>query len=199
MPGLPCALPRSDGGATSPGPGGIVPPGCRPGLPCALPRSDGGTASPGPGGIVAPGCRPGLPCALPRSKGEGETPAGAAVAPGGTRPGLPRAPGVIGVLSPGAAIGLSPETAGEPPPGRPAARVGGGMFFGFSVLIFCSSSALLATPAQPRSIFGCATFVFTAGGARLGDALASLFGAPTRSLFPWTFAHAPDLAAAHRS
>ena len=73
------------------------------------------------------------------------------------------------------------------------------MFLGFSVLIFCSSSALLTTPAQPRSIFGCAIFAFTAGGAMLGDALASLFGAPTRSLFPWTFVSVPPLAAAEKS
>ena len=33
----------------------------------------------------------------------------------------------------------------------------------------------------------------------LGDALASLFGAPTRSLFPWTFVSVPPLAAAEKS
>ena len=147
---------------------------------------------------MPPGCTPGLPCGLPRSNGEGGAPAGAAVAPGGTRAGLPRGPGVIGIFSPGAAIGLSP-TAGDGPPGRAAARVGGGTFFGFSVLIFCSSSALLETPFQPRSIFGCATFAFTAGGLTLGGAFAILDGAATKSLSPCTFANAPDLAAADRS
>jgi hypothetical protein len=73
------------------------------------------------------------------------------------------------------------------------------MFFGFSVLIFCSSSALLATPAQPRSTFGCATLAFTAGGLALGGAFAILVGAATTSLFPCTFVNAPDLAAVDKS
>ena len=34
----------------------------------------------------------------------------------------------------------------------------------FRFLIFCSSSALLGTPFQPCSNFGCATLAFTAGG-----------------------------------
>jgi hypothetical protein len=33
----------------------------------------------------------------------------------------------------------------------------------------------------------------------LGDALTSLFGALTRSLFPWTFVSVPPLAAAEKS
>jgi hypothetical protein len=41
-------------------------------------------------------------------------------------------------------------------------------------LIFCSSSALLGTPFQPCSIFGCATFAFTAGGFAVGGAFASV-------------------------
>jgi hypothetical protein len=73
------------------------------------------------------------------------------------------------------------------------------MFFGFSVLIFCSTSALLETPFQPCSIFGSATLDFTAGGATLGGALASLGGAATMSLLPWTLVSAPDLAAADKS
>src|SRR5205823_2917422 len=102
------------------------------------------------------------------------------------------------IFPPGAAIGLSPA-AGDGPPGRAAARVGGGMFFGFSLLIFCSSCALSGTPFQPRSIFGCVTFAFTAGGATLGGALANLGGAATRSLFPCTLVSAPDLAALDKS
>ena len=73
------------------------------------------------------------------------------------------------------------------------------MFFGFSFLIFCSSSALLETPFQPRSIFGCATLAFTAGGATLGGALASFAGAATMSLSPCTLVSAPDLAAPDKS
>src|SRR5260370_35206333 len=47
--------------------------------------------------------------------------------------------------------------AGEIPAGaRPVAAgpVGGGMFFGFSVLIFCFNWASLGTPDQPCSSFG---------------------------------------------
>jgi hypothetical protein len=77
--------------------------------------------------------------------------------------------------------------------------VGGGIFFGFSVLIFCSTSALLETPFQPCSIFGCPTLAFTAGGATLGGALANLAGAATTSLLPCTLVSAPDLAAADKS
>lgn len=72
------------------------------------------------------------------------------------------------------------------------------MFFGFSVLIFCSTSALLATPFQPRSIFGCATFAFTAGGFMSGAAFAILVGAASISLLPWTFVSVPDFTAAER-
>ena len=161
-------------------------------------REAGGAVAAGaPAGlVVAPGLAPGL--GLPRSNGEGEIPAGTAVAPGGTRPGLPRGPGETGSLPPGAAGGLAP-TAGGLPADRAAARVGGGIFFGFSALIFCSTSALLETPFQPCSIFGCATLAFTAGGATLRGDLASLSGAATTSLLPWTFVSAPDLAAADKS
>jgi hypothetical protein len=69
---------------------------------------------------------------------------------------------------------------------------------GFSALIFCSSSALLDTPFQPRSIFGCATFAFTAGGFAAGAAFASFWGAATSSLFPCTLVSVPDLKAAVR-
>src|SRR5207244_10776330 len=87
----------------------------------------------------------GLPPGLPRSKGEGEpTPGdltGAPVAAGGTRPGLPLGPGETGGAPPPGDAGLAP-TAGDGPPGwRAAAAVGGGTFFGFSVLIFCFSCA----------------------------------------------------------
>lgn len=172
--------------------GGVMPPG----LPRALAPSDGETASPTRGGIVPPGCTADLPYALPRSNGDGKRPAGAAVAPGAIRPGLPRGPGNTGCWAPPTA-GLPPTAAA--PPGRAAARVGGGIFFGFSVLIFCSSCALSGTPFQPCSIFGCATLVFTAGGATLGGALASLGGAATMSLLPCTLVSAPDLAAADKS
>jgi hypothetical protein len=84
------------------------------------------------------------------------------------------------------------------PAWRAAARVGGGTFFGFSVLIFCSSSARLATPCHPCSIFGCATFAFTTGGFAVGGAFAIFGGAATRSLFPCTLVSVPDLTAAER-
>jgi hypothetical protein len=171
-----------------------------------LPRSKGEgerCAGAPAGDVVAPGRpTPGLPC--PRSKGAGETPAGAppggvAFAPGGTRPGLPFGPGETGGAPPAAgAGGLAPTADGGVPPPRAAAPVGGGTFLGFSFLIFCFSCASLATPAQPRLIFGCATLVFTAGGLAPGDALVSLFGAATTSLFPCTFVSAPDLAAAEK-
>jgi hypothetical protein len=69
---------------------------------------------------------------------------------------------------------------------------------GFSVFIFCSNSALLATPFQPRSIFGCATLALTAGGFALGGAFASFWGAATKSLLPCTLVSVPDLTAALR-
>jgi hypothetical protein len=62
--------------------------------------------------------------------------------------------------------------------------VGGGTFFGFSVLIFCFSCASLGTPAQPRLSFGCAILAFTVGGFAVGGALANLRGAATTNLFP---------------
>jgi hypothetical protein len=65
-------------------------------------------------------------------------------------------------------------------------------------LIFCSSSALLGTPFQPRSIFGCATRVFTACGFAPGAAFASFCGAATSSLFPCTFVSVPDFTAVAR-
>jgi len=71
--------------------------------------------------------------------------------------------------------------------------------FGFSVLIFSFNCAALATPVQPFSIFGCATFVFMRGGAIPGAGLLILAGAATTSLSPCTFVNAPDLAAAEKS
>ena len=97
-----------------------------------------------------------------------------------------------------APAGLVPALGAGLPASRAAACVGGGIFFGFSVLIFCSSSALLGTPFQPRSIFGCATFAFTARGLAAGAAFASLCGAATRSLFPCTFVNVPDFIAVVR-
>ena len=81
------------------------------------------------------------------------------------------------------------------PASRAAARVGGGTFLGWSVLIVCSSSALLGTPFQPCSILGCATFAFTARGFAVGGAFASFWGAAIRSLFPCTLVSVPDLTA----
>jgi len=72
------------------------------------------------------------------------------------------------------------------------------MFFGFCVLIFSFSSASLGTPFHPCSIFGCATFAFTAGGFAFGAAFASFWGAATRSLFPCTFVNVPDFTAVVR-
>jgi hypothetical protein len=139
---------------------------------------------------------PGLP--FPRSTAEGEPPnEGACVAPGATRPALPGGPGEpAGPRS--APAGFVPGAGAGLPSSRAAARVGGGTFFGFSALIFCSSSALLGTPFQPRSIFGCATFAFTAAGFAAGAALASLCGAAIRSLFPCTLVSVPDLNAVVR-
>jgi len=153
---------------------------------------------PSPGIAVAPGRErlPGLPS--PRSTGDGEPPnEGSCVAPGTTRPALPRGPGVAaGPRS--APTGLVPGAGAGLPPSRAAARVGGGIFFGFSALIFCSSSDLLGTPFQPCSIFGCATFAFTAGGLAVGGAFASFWGAATSNLLPCTFVNVPDLTAAER-
>jgi hypothetical protein len=73
------------------------------------------------------------------------------------------------------------------------------MFLGFSVFIFCFNWASLETPDQPCSIFGCASLVFTLGGAIDLGGFCSLVGAATTSLSPCTFVKAPDLAAADRS
>jgi hypothetical protein len=155
-------------------------------LPPGLPASDGGgdtRSAPSPGIAVAPGRgrAPGLP--LSRSTADGDSPnAGAAVAPG-TRPALPRGAGApTGPRS--APDGLVPPAGAGLPPSRAAARVGGGIFFGFSALIRCCNSDLLGTSFQPCSIFGCATLAFTAGGFAVAGAVASFWGAATRSLFP---------------
>src|SRR5437870_1281412 len=128
-PGAPAGL------AVAPGSGGRPP-----GLP--LPRSNGeGDRPAGPGGAaVTPGRGRPPGVGFPLSNGEGGPPGGAAVEPGSTRPGLPRGPGETGGLAPPTA-GLPPTAGDGLPPGRAAARVGGGIFLGFSVLIFCFSSA----------------------------------------------------------
>ena len=195
-------MPRSNGEGERPsrGPdgGGVMPARARPpGLPPS--KGEGDTRpAPSPGIAVAPGRGrdPGLP--FPRSNGDGETPnEGGCVAPGATRPPLPRGPGVpAGPRS--APAGLVPPAGIGLPASRAAARVGGGTFFGFSVLIFCSTSALLGTPFQPCSIFGCATFAFTAGGLAVGGAFAGFWGAATSNLLPCTFVNVPDLTAAER-
>ena len=168
-----------------------------PGLPPSKGEGDTGPA-PSSGFAVAPGRgrAPGLP--FPRSNGDGETPnEGACVAPGTARPALPRGPGVAaGPRS--APAGLVPGAGAGLPASRAAARVGGGTLFGFSVLIFCSSSALLGTPFQPCSTFGCATLAFTASGFAVGGAFASFWGAAIRSLLPCTLVSVPDLNAAVR-
>ena len=175
-PPWPWALPRSscEGETPSRGPydRGVTAGRIRaPGRPS--PAGEGDTRpAPSPGSAVAPGRgpAPGLP--FPRSTGDAPN-EGPSVAPGATRPALPRGPGVpAGPRS--AVAGLVPGPGGGLPASRAAARVGGGTFFGFSALIFCSSSALLGTPFQPCSIFGCATFAFTAGGFAAGAAFASL-------------------------
>ena len=187
-PCLPRPLPRSNGEGERPsrGPdgGGVMPARARP---PGLPPSNGeGDTRPAPssGIAVAPGRgrAPGLP--FPRSTGDGEPPnEGACVAPGATRPALPRGPGVTaGPRS--APAGLVPGAGTGLPSSRAAARVGGGTFFGFSALIFCSSSALLGTPFQPRSIFGCATFAFTAGGFAVGGCLRELLGSGDQEFVP---------------
>jgi hypothetical protein len=165
-----------------------------PGLPAS--KGEGDTRpAPSPGTAVAPGRgrAPGLP--FPGSNGDGDAPnEGAFVAPGATRPALPRGPGVAaGPRS--TPVGLVPGAGSGLPASRAAARVGGGTFLGFSALIFCSSSALLGTPFHPCSIFGCATFAFTAGGFAVAGAFASFWGAATRSLFPCTLVNVPDLTA----
>src|SRR5213076_1166585 len=195
-------LPRSNGEgerpSRGPGGGGVMPARARP---PGVPRSNGEgdtRPAPSPGIAVAPGRGrgPGLP--FPRSNGDGETPnEGACVAPGATRPPLPRGPGVpAGPRS--APAGLVPPAGTGLPASRAAARVGGGIFFGFSALIFCSSSDLLGTPFQPCSIFGCSTFAFTAGGLAVGGAFASFWGAATSNLLPCTFVNVPALTAAER-
>src|SRR5262245_57515469 len=173
-------------------------PGC--GRPPGLAPSKGEGDTPpaaSPGIAVAPGRgrAPGLP--FPRSNGAGEPPnEGAAVEPGAMRPGLPRGPGEV--AAPAAPGGLAPRAGAGLSAARAAALVGGGTFVGFSVLIFCSSSALLGTPFQPRSIFGCGTFAFTAGGFAVGGAFANFWGAATTSLLPCTLVRVPDLTAAER-
>jgi len=138
----------------SPGPGGL----CRPvaGLACHAPCPVQMAEPPRP--VQAELCRPvvGLayhaPCPAQRVKAKHLL---ELLSPGGTRPGLPRGPGVTGIFPPGATIGLSPETAGEPPPDRAAARVGGGMFFGFSVLIFCSVRLVSNTGPATLNLWLC--------------------------------------------
>jgi len=151
--------------------------------------------APSSGFAVAPVCgrAPGLP--FPRSAGGGDPPnEGICVGPGAKRPALPSGPDVpAGPRS--APAGLVPGAGAEPPSSRAAARVGGGTFFGSSALIFCSSSDLLGTFFQPCSIFGCATFAFTAGGFAAGAAFTSFWGAATSSLFPCTFVSVPDFIA----
>jgi hypothetical protein len=169
-------------------------PGVNLGRGVGLPVSDALPGAPGAGDILPAGEVPGLPGGVPLGANVGL--AGGEVTPRGV---------AAGETAP---VGFAGEAAGVPaPPGEPvgglaapraAAPVGGGTFLGFSVLIFCFSCASLGTPAQPRLIFGCATFAFTVGGFAVGGALASLGGAATTSLFPCTFVNAPDFAATER-
>ena len=155
-PGRPPGLPLGLGGAVR---GVAVNPGRAPGL--GLPRSNGEgetPVAPSPGIAVAPGRArpPALP--FPRSTGDGETPnEGSAVAPGSRRPRLPRGPGEA-AGPPATPAGFVPAAGPGLPASRAAARVGGGMFFGFSLLILCSNSARFETPFQPCSILGCGNF-----------------------------------------
>jgi hypothetical protein len=156
----------------------------------------GVTIAPGAGDALPGGDVPGLP---------GDVPLGGSVARGvALGEMIPR--GVVAGETaraglPGEAVGVPAApgaTAGGLPAPRAAARVGGGTFLGFSVLIFCFSCASLGTPAHPRLSFGCATLVFTVAGLAVGGAFASLCGAATTSLFPCTLVSVPDLAAAER-
>jgi len=179
-----------------------------------LPLSNG--AAEVAGAPVAVGLAPavgGVPAGLPfpRPLSNGAVGAVGELMPAGDAGGVPMAPGrpgrfplsgpATGAVGAGEVMPAG-GTVGEIPPGaRPAAAapVGGGMFFGFSVWIFCFNCAALATPVQPFSIFGCATLVFTRGGAIAWTGLLILFGAATTSLSPWTLVIPPDLAAADRS
>ena len=159
----------------------------------------GEAASPGDRAGVNPGWvgAPGLPGRLPLSVGVTRAPGAGETAPAGEPAGVPSAPGLPGrfprspgatealtageAIAPGDAAGEMPPAAGEAPA---APRVGGGIFFGFSVLIFSFSCASLATPPQPCWIFGCATLVFTLGGATPGAGLLIFCGAATSSVPP---------------
>lgn len=166
------------------------------GVRAGLPLSNGLPAAPGAGDALPAADVPGLPGGVPRGGAVARGVAAGAVTPRGLAAGE-TAP--VGLPGEAAGVPAAPAAAGDGPPGaRPAPAVGGGTFLGFSVLIFCFSCASLGTPAQPRLSFGCATFVFTAGGLAVGGAFASLAGAATSSLFPWTLVTAPDLAAAER-
>ena len=103
--------------------------------------------------------------------------------------------GSVAVAGAPVAAGLAP-IAGDAPAARPVAGapVGGGMFFGFSVLIFCCNCALAfgsEMPDQPVSSFGCAIFAFTFFGASVGGAFFTVIGAATISLPLSTFMAAP--------
>src|SRR5437588_5159363 len=104
-------------------------------------------------------------------------------------PGAKEAEGAIDALVPAAAAAFPPV-------------VGGGIFFESCVLIFSFSCfCVFSSPAidQPFSIFGCATFVFTVGGAISFAALLIFIGAATTKELPCTFVRPPDLAAAATS
>src|SRR5207249_10102992 len=76
----------------------------------------------------------------------------------------------------GETVAVAPAAAAAFPP-----AVGGAMFFGFSVLLFCfiCAWAFGSTPDQPFSTLASAIFVFTVGGAISFAGLLIFIGAAT--------------------
>ena len=127
----------TSGAAPSAGPLLGVNLGC--GVKAGLPLSNGLPLAPGAGDALPAGDVPGLSRGVPRG---GCVARGLAaremilrgVAPGETAP--------AGLPGKAAGVPAAPAAAGVGPPGaRATAAVGGGTFFGFSVLIFCFSCA----------------------------------------------------------
>jgi hypothetical protein len=116
--GFGVGLPLSSALPGAPGAGEALPAGDVPGLPGGVPF----------GGSVARGVAAGE--VIPRGVAAGET----------ARVGLRGEPAGVPAAAAGA-VGLAPAAGGGLPAPRAAAPVGGGTFFGFSVLIFCFSCA----------------------------------------------------------
>ncbi len=127
----PGRLPRSDGDAATP----AGAPAC---VAAALPRPRPGLPL-GPGETA--GAAPAADAGLAPTAGDGPPGARAAAALPRPRPGLLGGPGETGAPPAPGAVGPAPTAGSGLPAPRAAAPVGGGTFFGFSVLIFCLSSA----------------------------------------------------------